>query len=397
MNEQKFNSGLDIVFLAACALHGRVPTAEEMSSVDFEWLYKQASRHSMQSITYFALKSYYEKNGALPQGLTEEQYLQFEKDYKKQVQRTVYFSFEREKIIAFLESSGIWYLPMKGIILQNHYPQLGMRQMADNDIYFDISRRKDVKSFMSDSGYEVVAYGQGVHDTYQKQPFYNFEMHVYLYRESTNDTFYEYYKNVKERLVKDEGNSFGYHFSDEDFYIHTLTHIYKHYSHGGLGVRFLMDVFVYLQSKEATLDWDYISAELEKLKIFDFAQTVKSLSKKLFSNECICFRNKTELLSKEELQELEYYINSGIYGTKENAVNSSLKKLTGSEEKNAKGKFKYILSRLFPNMLYYKENYPFLYKTKIFIPFFVVYRIIVKGFSARKTASQEIKVLNKKK
>ncbi|MBQ7828602.1 MAG: nucleotidyltransferase family protein, partial [Clostridia bacterium] len=316
--------------------------------------------------------------------------------YKLSVQKTVAFSVERERILSFFESQGIWYLPMKGIILQNYYPEIGMRQMADNDFFFDIERRGDVRDYMVDHGYEAKTYGMGVHDTYVKKPFYNFEMHAYLYRESVNKAFDVYYNGAKEMLIKDEDNCYGFHFSDEDFYIHMITHIFKHYDHGGLGFRFLADVYVYLKRNEAKLDWEYIPRELDKLQIKEFEEKVRKLSQKLFSDKCVNLRDDPDYLTDEESLELSYYIKSGIYGTKEKAIRSKIRKLTGSEEKTAKGKAKYILRRLFPSMLYYKENYPFLYKYKIFIPFFWVFRTVRGLFVRRNQTKNEMKMLNRK-
>jgi len=58
-----------------------------------------------------------------------------------------------------------------------------------------------------------------------------------------------YYEEIKQRLVKDSENEYGYHFSDEDFYIYLLLHGYKHFSNYGNGIGFLTDIFVFLQKK----------------------------------------------------------------------------------------------------------------------------------------------------
>lgn len=391
-----YNVAYDAIFLVSCALHSRIPTESELAQMDFDLLYKQVSRQSVQALTYFPLKWYFDNNGALPHGLSVELFKKWEKHYKLSVQKTLAFTVEREKLFSFFESHGIWYMPMKGIIMQNYYPEIGMRQMGDNDIFFDIGRRREVKDHMVENGYDVRMYGVGVHDIYQKAPFYNFEMHAYLYRQSVNETFDKYYENAKERLVKDENNGYGYHFSDEDFYIHALTHIFKHYDHGGLGFRFLADVYVYLRKKEAELDWDYISRELDLLKIKEFEASVRGLSQKLFSDRCVNLRKDPDYLTESESAELSYYIRSGTYGTKDRAMQSNIRKLTGSEEMTAKSKAVYIFRRLFPNMLFYKENYPVLYKYKILIPFFTVYRLFKGAFLRFNQTKSELKLLNKK-
>lgn len=45
-------------------------------------------------------------------------------------------------------------MPLKGVILKELYPKIGMRQMSDNDILFDETYRKDVVRFMKNKGYD---------------------------------------------------------------------------------------------------------------------------------------------------------------------------------------------------------------------------------------------------
>lgn len=88
---------------------------------------------------------------------------------------------EREKIFSLFEKGGIWYLPLKGVILKEMYHVYGMRQMADNDILFDSTYRKEVKDIFLSLGYEMESYNKGNHDVYLKAPIYNYEMHVSLF------------------------------------------------------------------------------------------------------------------------------------------------------------------------------------------------------------------------
>ena len=95
-----------------------------------------------------------------------------------------------------MDENEIAYLPLKGIILQDVYPKLGMRQMVDNDILIDINKRHLVREYMVENGYTVDGYGKDMHDCYIKSPIFNFEMHVYLAIESVNAVFYNYYLDI---------------------------------------------------------------------------------------------------------------------------------------------------------------------------------------------------------
>ncbi len=395
-NEQKLNSGLDMAFLVACGLNDVTPNSKQLENMDFETVYKQSERHKVQAIAYLPLKSYRDANGCLPTGLSETLFNEWEKIYKNSVRRVFSFAVEREKLLRFMEENGIWYMPMKGIVLQEYYPKFGMRQMVDNDILFDRSRRRDVRRYMVESGYEVCVYDFGVHDIYKKSPYFNFEMHAYLYRESVNDVFDRYYQNVFDRLVKDASSKYGYRFSPEDFYVHIITHIFKHYEHGGVGIKFLADVFVYLKAEEEKLNFDYIGGELEKLDISDFEKRVRAIAKMLFSKECINLRAGMDSLTDEQKNDIELFVSSGAYGTKERALDKHYERVIGSGEKTLKGKIKFLYRRLFPDMLYYKEYYEFAYKYKILIPFVWIYRTFKGIVFKTKSIISEIKLLNKK-
>lgn len=73
----------------------------------------------------------------------------------KAIRKNILLDTEREKIFEFLEQNKIWYMPLKGVILKELYPKIGMRQMSDNDILFDETYRKDIVRFMKNKGYHL--------------------------------------------------------------------------------------------------------------------------------------------------------------------------------------------------------------------------------------------------
>ena len=144
MNVEKFiKHGYDMIYLAACALNFEIPQKEILAKMNFNCVYKMAAKHSMQAITFIALESFIAENED-NKNLIDSQLLSKWKVVKsKVVHRNVLFDDERRKIIDFMEENGIWYMCMKGIVMQEYYAKLGMRQMCDNDILFDPSKRKE--------------------------------------------------------------------------------------------------------------------------------------------------------------------------------------------------------------------------------------------------------------
>ena len=398
-NENRLKNGLDLLYLAACALHDAVPDPKRMSEMDTVGVMKEAARHSMQGVTYLGIKKYVDCTQNASDIISADLLAKWKSSYAKIIKKTILFDMEREKILSFFDQNGIWYLPLKGIILQNFYPQLGMRQMADNDILFDANHRAELKKYMLENGYEGGEYvgrtDAGCHDTYLKAPFYNFEMHHNLHPATEKCVLLRnYYDNIKDRLIKDEGNLCGYHMSDEDFYIYITTHAYKHYIHAGNGVRAFMDVYVYLSKKQDCLKFDYIENEMSQLGMADFEKMMRTLAFKLFSEP-----NHKNLLkfTAEEAGFLAFHIGSGTYGTTGNAMDIKLSELSKDGKITFGVKFKYFMRRLIPGNDCYMLRYPLAYKYKILIPFVVIARFVQAIFTKPLMLLREIRALTRKK
>lgn len=397
--ENRLKNGLDLLYLAACALHDAVPDRKRMSAMDISGVMKEASRHSMNGIVYLSVKKYLECTPNTDGWIDTETLEKWKNSYTKIIKKTIFFDMEREKLLSFFEQNGIWYLPLKGIILQNFYPQLGMRQMADNDILFDGNYRPELKKYMLENGFKG---GEGVgrieaacHDTYLKAPFFNFEMHYSLHPATEKGIMLRnYYDNIKDRLIKDDNNSYGYHMSDEDFYIYITTHAYKHYSHAGNGVRAFMDFYVYLLKKQNEMDFSYIESELTRLGMADFEKMMRALAFKLFSEP-----NHKNLLkfTAAEADFLAYHIHSGVYGTTGNAMKIKLDEISKGGKITFGVKFKYFMHRLIPGNDCYMMRYPLAYKHKILIPFVIIARFIQAVFTKPVALLKEIKALSREK
>lgn len=207
-------------------------------------------------------------------------------------------------------------------------------------------------------------FGNTNQDVYYQKNGVVFEMHSSLFKKS-NGLLNDYYLNIKERLVKDKDNDFGFHFKPDDLYIYITAHEYKHFSNCGTGLRSLTDT--YLCIKKLDLDFSYIDRETEKLGISEFERANRSLATHLFGGE---------ELTTADVEMLDYILTSGTYGTLAHRIRNHM-------EKNRRGKIRYMIHRLSvpfskKNELYdvYAGRYPFFYKHKILLPFLPLYRLI---------------------
>ena len=370
MNKREYKqNAYYVMYLIRCALGGKVPAKNKLDKMDLSGVFAVAKGHLLAALVAYALES---------AGIFVED---FEEEKFKSIRKNIILDTDRANVTAELEKAGIWYMPLKGSITKELYPQLGMRQMADNDILFDMSRALDVKNIMLSLGFTNETFDKGGHDVYFKQPVSNFEMHTRLFSRSFDETLFEYYNRVTERMMPADDCNFGKKLSREDFYIYITAHEYKHYTNAGTGLRGLVDTYVYLSKYCDELDMEYIARECEKLGIAEFERKNRELALHLLGGR---------KLTKSENEMFDYFIFSGTYGNVSNRVNNKIKR-------DYSGRFvkvRYLFGRLAipvsaknPKYSIFSDTYSWFYKKRIRLPLLFFYRI-GKAFSTKRTKAK---------
>ena len=369
MTKEEYRAAIDdVIYLVSCAVNGTKADISRVAAMNLEQVYAAANRHLLTAITAAALES---------AGVRDEAFTQAK---GKAIRRVAAMDVDKALLLAQLESAGIWYIPLKGAVLKDYYPAYGLREMTDFDILFDADSADDVRRIMEGLGFTTVEFGTSVRDVYFKQPVSKYEMHRALFGPIHGERPSAYYADVKQRLIKDEGNSCGWHFSVEDFYIYITAHEYKHYSYGGTGLRSLLDIYVYLRRFGDAMQWDYVQSEVGKLGLSDFEARNRRLAMNLFSGG---------QLSADDRGMLDYIALSGAYGTFEHSVANRLKAYGGGK----RGKARYLMNRIFLPMESIQRAYPFFYQHKLLLPLLFFYRVGRALSVSWLRVKREIKVL----
>ena len=355
-----------VMYLTACTLSDKCPDVSLLSGVSVEKVYAAAKKHSMGALVTAAL----EKVGlATPEMIS---------DTNKTIRKIMLLDAERESILAELEREKIRYMPLKGIIIKEYYPKIGLREMSDNDILFDECARERVRDIFSARGYDVRLYDVNkTHDVYIKEPVYNYEMHVSLLRPlSLGDEVLEYFDGALDRSIPDGDSEYRRKMTTDEFYLFMKVHEYKHYVLCGIGLRLFADTFVYLNKFGEEIDFEHIDALTEKMGVADYERTSRSLAMKLMDVDTvsrIC-RGEEGILTEKELQLFSYCATSGSYGVLSIRVENGIKKLEAKSGKKRFIKLRYIMRRLFPDDRYYEIWFPYAHKHKWARPFVLVRR-----------------------
>lgn len=281
------------------------------------------------------------------------------------------------------EENGILYMPLKGTIMKPLYPQPEMRCMGDIDILIQSSQYENIKEILTELQFAFVT--ESDHEyIWQKENGVVVELHKKLIP-SYNKGFYAYFGEGWERAQKSEGHM--HKMTENDEFLYIFTHFAKHYRDGGIGIKHLVDLWIY--KKANTLDEDYLRNELVKLNLCEFYENVNNVLKAWFEDGEL--DEKSELIST-------VIIKSGAYGLHERSVASSiLRKKADKPQAKTGNRLLKIVFQPYKNMC---VMYPYLKKLPILLPVAYVIRIVNAIVNKKhKTAmhANDIKVTSSKR
>ena len=357
-----------IILLLKSILNNSIPP-EKPEDVSFEKIYSLAKYHNIDNMLFYAINK-----------LKNKPSLELLKIWKercyKGISRDLIQKMELDKILDSFEKNKIKNIVLKGFELKKLYPKSDMRFMSDIDILISKKDAEKVSLIMTKLGYKIISYGKEKDDVYFKDPIMNVEIHNTLF-----DVQYKEYNSLFKTLDKMEKiipkTKYQYNFSDEDFFLFLFIHTVKHYLSYGIGIRVVIDIYIYLKTKEKTLNWEYINDSLNKLKLYDFFKVFNHFTKVWFEDE------------KENEIDIEignYIFRSGTYGNEKNNRLNSLLLIEGKNSSQNKAKF--ILSIMFPSLGLMQVGYPILKSFPFLLPIFYIIRGIKIILFKRKRLNQ---------
>lgn len=365
-------SAWGLIYLVRCVMLGEKPEQDKLSRLNMSRLRYLAETQSLVIIAATALEGC----------LSPEEFLPWRVSRDREIRRGVLLSLEGKHICDVMEQKGIWHMPLKGSIMKELYPQMEMRQMTDQDILFDSSRRKEMREYMLARGYEPKGYNDTHHDIYHKEPVYNIELHHSLFQRNCDMALVDYYQDVKPRMIPDAPGSYGYHFSDEDFYLYMVAHSYKHYSDHGVGIRALLDMYIFWKEKP-NLRWDYVCAEAEKMGTAAFERQARVLAQKLFGKVL-------QPMTEDEEEMLCFCSVSGTHGSEKATIDRELGRAEGCKKVKMSVKLRYLMRRLFPSAEWMMRQDRRIQKHPWLLPIAWIQRLFRGMFKQRKHTGREL-------
>ena len=311
-------------------------------------LFKLSKRHDLAHLVGDAL----DKHGLLPDGTEAKK--RFLQERNMAVYRYEQIQYEFEQICDVLEKARIPFIPLKGSVIRQYYPEPWMRTSCDIDILVKENILEEaVHSLCEQLGYEC----ESQKKVNELSLFSHSGVHLELHYDLTERDKYgrDILSHIWDYTILKDGCQAWYILSDSAFYFYHIAHMIKHFEHGGCGVRPFLDLWL-LKNKVF-----YNQAEKDELlnrsAFGEFSKASEDLSAIWFGEQ-----DMNEL--SERLQ--SYILTGGVYGTLQNRV--------AMQQSKKGGKLKYILSRIFISNKELKIKYPQVEKHPWLAPFYHVKR-----------------------
>lgn len=269
-------------------------------------------------------------------------------------------SYEFERVCKALENAEIRFVPLKGAVVKNYYPEFWMRTSCDIDILVDEENiEKAIAAINLNNRFKVSE--KHYHDvSLITSDGIHIELHFSILEADNNlDTVL---KDVWEHTEPQENHKYLMRLTPEFFLFHIYAHATYHFLKGGCGIKTVSDIF--LLEKSLKYNNEMLEELLEKAKIKQFRQKLLALSKVWFADG----KDDSLTLCMEK-----YIFSGGVYGTRKNSLSVIATKTNPD---------KFALQIIFLPYEHMKIKYPVLKKYKWLTPFFEVVRwfaFIFKG------------------
>lgn len=336
------------------------------SNVDIDWgkLSSLAKIHSVHNILGYMLMTNPSEQSAAVYPSLRKQYLN---SLALMIQRVEGMKL----LIAKLEEAGIDHLLMKGYVVREYYPVPEMRSFGDIDFLIRLEDREKVHKLMLEEGFTVKDDWEPVYSYVKGMEYY--EIHSQLMEVDVSDQadYKNYFKSVWEHAYQVKGHT--WELCPEFHLIYLLTHIAKHISGSGAGIRMYMDIAVFFEHFEDKLDWAYVEKELQHLKLDKFANVVFTVVEQYFE---VKSPYPLKPVSPEIMEDfMDYTMQGGVYGKANRDRGAvSLKKENRNEESVSKAST--LFHALFPSASTIESRYTYLQGRHWLLPIAWIHRLL---------------------
>lgn len=356
--------------LLSSVLNGTEPLAMP-EGMTLGGLYRYQKEQDVTNMAYVALKGL---------GYDDVELVEYKDDYKLNILREARFELAGQQAFDAFEKAEIDFIPLKGAIVKNLFPNPSLRTFTDIDIYVGDKLEK-AESVLTELGYEREGSEEHNDISYVKKPSIHIELHRDLFPDDYD--FEGYFDEPFKRTELKDGYEYYHLYKPDDFFIHVLCHLYKHFTFGGCGLRQYLDIYVMTQKMK--LNMEYIRSELRSFGMEGFLDTTLKLNRFFFDGE----------KPDDELIEIaEFVFNNSTFGNADNRLVLDYDKGHG-EKRTLWGNIKYFADRWQLKYSQMKLRYKVLKYLPFLLPFCWIHRLFAALIFRRDTIKASVNDVGK--
>ncbi len=366
---------------------------EELTPEQWYGLFSVASAHHVLPMIYEAVAPSDAARKADPQLLTT---------VKRQTMQLV--MLQTQKTSAFLQlipvliSAGVTPLVVKGITCRELYPNPDYRISGDEDVLIPEDQFAICHETMLSWGMELADAAQDLkvfEVSYRQQGSkLHIELHKQLFSPEADAyaDFNRFFDGVYGRSITQTLQGVAVpamNHTDHLFYL--ICHAFKHFLHGGFGIRQVCDICLYANAFGSQIEWQLVKNQCKMIHAELFAAALFRIGENYltFQPEVACYPEQWRALAVDEEPMLEDLLDSGVFGgssmSRKHSSNMTLQAVSAGKQGKKAGNT--VLKTVFPSARALSGRYPYLKKRPYLLPVAWADRIVKYSRETAVTAS----------
>lgn len=362
----------------------RLDRRSEPIKLDYQKLFDLANQHQISALIYNQIYNF--------DDFPEEIKQRWKRDALK------INAFQTRKTMKILQvyrqflKQGLKVLVVKGLVCRSLYPQPDNRQSNDEDLYVQKEEYEAVKDILLKNNFTVISESNDVTTFIDPSSGSSIELHTALFSlESKAYGNYQRYfdQAFDECIVHRIDGVEVYSLEYTQHLLFLILHFVKHFFHGGVGIRQVVDIVMYSEAYGDKVDWDRLYDILKELNIYVLIVNLFAMAHDQLEFDY----TKIQIpkgIDKSDYQDLfDDIMDAGIFGqsSSERIHSATITLNTISEGKTS------VLKSVFPSLKEMQGKYKYLNKYPVLLPFAYLSRIAnYKKNNSSKNSQRTIEV-----
>ena len=376
------------LILLRTALTDEIPAGLD-STTDDEWqqILQTAAAHHVLPLIYAAACR-------IPGIKQNPVFLPVRQEIFQQVFQQVRKTNEFLQLFRHLTDGGITPLVTKGIICRHLYPQPDQRPSGDEDVLIPPAQFEACHRLLLDFGMEAAEDDLTAYEVpYRKpgSPLY-IELHKSLFSPESDayGDWNRFFAGVFDQAVEEDFYGTKVRtLSPTDHFFYLICHAFKHFLHGGFGIRQVCDIILFANKYGPQLDWERIMELCREIRGVKFTAALLKIGQRylVLDPDAACCPPCWQETQVDEGPLLADLLESGIYGyssmSRRHSSSITLDAMAAQNQgRQAKST---LVSALFPSAKKLEGRYPWLKDRPYLLPAAWADRILKYGKETKST------------